>query len=440
MKSKLVKYLGISLLVLLSLVLTAYIALTIYLNSQTDQHFDEIFDQKDTISENHHDSTKVMIDSVETQIIRVSHRNALAEPSGFDPNAGKNIRRIFNGRRINIAVIGVDSRLGDHYKHADANHVLSIIIDSSAIEITSIPRDTYADCGYHDSTNQNKITVMYAAKGRDEYLKEIASIADLDKIHYYIEVGFSQSMGIMELLGHKDSKKTLQVLRSRSALGGDDFQRVYNQGQFIRQSILKHFHEVEGFWGDVMLKGGVSIVNTNISYPTAKNIVEKLSNRGFPRDSSSVYVRVRPPMPLRYKIFDFNDDEVITSLSDTLDRYNISHGIKDTTVNPRTKIDLTEKLWYRLQEAALDTGSKDYRVIQKLRTHFDQRCWLQVPLKEERNAIRDEFALLLSTAYLNQGKKEKAAKILRIVENEKNLFNNNSFQTINNLQLPDTLH
>ena len=221
MKSKLVKYLGISLLVLLSLVLTAYIALTIYLNSQTDQHFDEIFDQKDTISENHHDSTKVMIDSVETQIIRVSHRNALAEPSGFDPNAGKNIRRIFNGRRINIAVIGVDSRLGDHYKHADANHVLSIIIDSSAIEITSIPRDTYADCGYHDSTNQNKITVMYAAKGRDEYLKEIASIADLDKIHYYIEVGFSQSNEILEnkLMNEKfillDKKKgSLKELRT----------------------------------------------------------------------------------------------------------------------------------------------------------------------------------------------------------------------------------
>jgi anionic cell wall polymer biosynthesis LytR-Cps2A-Psr (LCP) family protein len=441
MKGKFLKYFGVSLLIVLIIVILGYIGLSIYLQSQKDSHFDELFGEQDSINVVLQDTLSApTIDSVETQIIRVSNINELSKPCGYDADAGKNIRRVFSGRRINIAVIGVDSRLGNRYKHADANHVLSIIIDSAAIEITSIPRDTPADCGFEDSTGQNKLTVLYAAKGREEYLKEVASIANLDKIHYYVEVGFSQAMGLMELLGHSSAKKTLRVLRSRSGLGGDDFQRVYNQGQFIRQSIIKRFHELDGFWGDVLLKGGVSLVNTNISYPTAQNIVEKLSVRGFPRDSNSVKVRVRPPMPLRYKIYDFNDDEVISSLSTKIDMFNFERGVVDTNENPRVTIDLTERLWYKLHEAATDTGTKDYRVIQKLKTMFEQHCWLQVPIIDERNAIRDEFELLLTTAYMNQGKKAKADRIRRIVENEKNLFNNTSFESVNHLQLVDTLH
>src|SRR5574344_34498 len=80
--------------------------------------------------------------------------------AGIDEEAGKNVRHVYEGRRINIAVIGLDARLGTVSNHADANHILSIMPDSGVVEITAIPRDTYADAGMSDSSGQNKLTIV----------------------------------------------------------------------------------------------------------------------------------------------------------------------------------------------------------------------------------------------------------------------------------------
>ena len=182
------------------------------------------------------------------QVIRVSNIDEMNIPHSIDENPAR-IRRVFNGRRINIAIIGVDSRLGTRFKHADANQVISILIDKGIIEITSIPRDTrIKDTTFIEDSTQNKLTVLYAMGNRKLYLQEVAKIAELNYIHYYIEVGFSQARGLLELLGFKKSGSTLQVLRSRKVLRGADFQRCYNQGQFIRQMILKHFDKISGFF------------------------------------------------------------------------------------------------------------------------------------------------------------------------------------------------
>ena len=136
--------------------------------------------------------------SKDTNYVTVSDS---ANMIGMDPNASESRFKHYRGRRINIAITGVDSRLGDRYKHADANHVLSILLDSGKIEIISVPRDTPVDAGFEDSTGQNKLTVSRATLGRNGYLRELANIAKVDKIHYYVEFGFSQAMGIIDWLG-----------------------------------------------------------------------------------------------------------------------------------------------------------------------------------------------------------------------------------------------
>jgi hypothetical protein len=45
------------------------------------------------------------------KIIHVSDPDGMKLTSGYDESAGKNVRRVYNGRRINIAVTGLDSRL-----------------------------------------------------------------------------------------------------------------------------------------------------------------------------------------------------------------------------------------------------------------------------------------------------------------------------------------
>lgn len=365
----------------------------------------------------------VSIEDSSDQFIRVSDESGLNV--AVDPVAGAEAKRIFTGRRINIAITGVDSRLGAATRHADANHVISILIDSGKIEITSIPRDTPADAGFNDTTGQNKLTIVRAVKGRDAYLKELARIAKLDKIHYFVEFGFSQAMGILELLGYKDAQSTLQVLRSRKGLGGDDYQRSYNQGQFMRQAILTHFNKLDGPFGGILMHGGLAFVESNINYDIAKNITEQLAKHGFPHNSGDISIFVRPAIPIKFKVYDFTDKEIIKKLSKRIEDFNTERTEQGVDA-PQPKLDVASVLNNALSRAAADTAKNPARAIKTLSVYFDQRAWCQVKDLKQRAKIRDGFEAILTKSYEKRKQTEKVQQVKYIIQSEKKVFETNN--------------
>lgn len=328
-----------------------------------------------------------------------------------------------NAKRINIALIGVDARLGTLSKRADANHILSIIPDSGIIEIISIPRDTPAEAGMPDSSGQNKLTIVYATRGISGYLKEAAKIANLNKIDFYIELGFSQAMGIIELLGHRDSRSTLQVLRSRKGLGGDDYQRCFNQGQYIRQMILKHFDKANGLLGEILIRGGLALVHSNLTADNVKYIVSELGRKGFPKSPDCITVRVRPQLMQKFKVYNFADSATVKQLKTKIERFNTFMSKKDTSYRSSKQINISEKLNNILITAAADTAKRPKQAINKLQAYFDQHAWLQIMNQQSRESIRSRFASILSVSYWKLGKGEQAKKVLETIELEKQLFN-----------------
>lgn len=355
-------------------------------------------------------------DSIEA--IRLSYPLNRKLPFEEDKEAGKRHKTVYNGRRINIALTGVDGRLGTATKHADANHVISILLDSAQIEITSIPRDTPANAGYPEGHNNNKLTIVRSARGRQAYLRELARIARVDKIHFYIEVGFSQVIGILDFLGFDDPASTLQVLRSRKALGGDDYQRVYNQGQFIRQMILKHFDKFTGLTGEVIVRGGLMFVETNYNVEMAQKNIEFLEKMKFPKDPSCVTVRVRPPHSLRYKNYDFTDNAIVDGLQLRIEDKNKKHK----NWNTKNPVKVQKKLEKVIASAIKDSSKSPSRVIGKLKNYFNQRAWHQVKNDSAKPAIRDQICRLMIDAYTKKEKFEEANKIKVILESEKKLF------------------
>jgi anionic cell wall polymer biosynthesis LytR-Cps2A-Psr (LCP) family protein len=337
----------------------------------------------------------------------------------FDSYAGspKTIR--YTGRRINIAIVGLDSRLGALSNHADANHVVSILIDSGKIEIISVPRDTPADAGLHDSTGQNKLTVVRAVRGREFYLQELARIAQIDKIHYYIEVGFSQVIGLLDFFGFKDSKSTLQVLRSRKGLGGDDYQRCYNQAQFIRQMILKHYDEINnGFFADVLIRGGLALLTTNLNNNAVKFIIGKLNASGFPKSPNDITIKIRPPLPIKFKIYDLSNEDVINKLKTKIEHFNKQNNeIDSIKVNVFARLDRVTK------SASQDTLKRPKRAIQILKPYYEQRAWLQIENQELREEIRTRFEKILISSYNRTKQFDNAKKVFETIQSERELFN-----------------
>lgn len=375
----------------------------------------------DTIKLYSSEFIKAVVSSEDTNVhvVRVSNEKDLDKKAPKNTSSGKKVKRVFTGKRINIAITGVDSRLGDGYKHADANHVVSINLDSAKIEVISIPRDTYADAGLEDSTGQNKLTVVRGAKGRRAYLREVARIANVDKIHYYVEFGFSQAMGILEWLGYKNSANTLQVLRSRKGLGGDDYQRTYNQGQFMRQMMIEHFGKLTGLLGSVFLRGGFSIVDTDLETDKASQIIDALDYRGFPKSREDIVVLVRPPIRIPFKEYDFTDKNVIKELSKQIEDYNEKH--KKSYSNKKT-VKVEDVLAEAISSAAQDSAKSPIKVIHRLKTYYSQRAWLQVEDKHRRAQLRDGICTLLADAYEKRKQYTKAQEIRDNNNAEKRFF------------------
>ncbi|MBM2813859.1 MAG: hypothetical protein HW421_621 [Ignavibacteria bacterium] len=357
-------------------------------------------------------------------IIRVSNPEDLKLYSAIDNKAGYTTKRIFTGRRINIILTGVDTRLGARTKHADANHVFSILIDSGLIEITSIPRDTPADAGLDDSTGQNKLTIVRALRGREEYMKAAAEIAGLDKIHYFVELGFSQAMGLLEFLGYKNSGSTLQILRSRTGLGGDDYQRCYNQSQFMKQMISSHFNKMNGILGEVIIRGGLVLVESNLTASGIKDLIAKLSSKGFTGSPDRLRIRVRPPINVGFKVYDFTDAGVINALKKKIENFNDDRLENDSANFHKTSLNAESILRNAIDRAKNDSAKRPAAVISTLRTYFDQKAWYQVTNLKLREKYRDEIAKMLYDAYMKKKQPTSAYSIASSMENEKKLFDN----------------
>jgi anionic cell wall polymer biosynthesis LytR-Cps2A-Psr (LCP) family protein len=377
------------------------------------------------------DNSKIESDSSDATIPFADSTNDYAEvdiaannknlPSYMvDKNAGKNTNSSYTGRRINISITGLDGRLGRLSKLADANHIVSILVDIGEIEIISIPRDTYCDLGYTDSTGLNKLTICRSNKGRQRYHKELCRIAKVNRIDYWVEFGFSQAMGIIEFLGYKEPQNTLQVLRNRKGLGGDDYQRCYTQGQFIRQAILSHFGKFTGTFGGILARAGIQLVETNLTGDKAVEIIDLLEKKGFPKSSNAVRVQVRPAVNIAYKVYDFSDDENIDKITKKIEKFN-NPRFKGDIDHPQPIVNVEKKLNDALKSAVADSAKKPTRVISKLNPYFEQRAWYQVKDKAARERIRNEFGILLSNAYLKKNNKAEADAVNAVIEADKKI-------------------
>lgn len=300
------------------------------------------------------------------------------------------------GRVINVMVTGVDSRLGDNTMHADANHLVRFFIDSGCVEIISIPRDTYADAGFDDTTNLNKLTNVRANRGRQAYHKAISEITGVAPIHHWVEFGFSQAIGLLELLGYKENApSTLRVLRSRQAYSAGDYQRVYNQGQFIRQAMLRNVKHVDEILGNLALRAALMIVDTDLSYDQCSSILDGLKAGGFTDDPSRIWVRLEPAMVAKMQTYSF-DSENITAINKQIEHRIHRLGLDSVKITEETYETRLNRI---ITNAEADTSKRPRNVIHALKRPFEQRAWLQISDRKRRSQYCDRLCVALERSY-----------------------------------------
>lgn len=306
------------------------------------------------------------------------------------------------GRLINVLIIGIDSRLSVRDARGDALHLVTINPDSAVVEIMSIPRDTYCDLGYPDTTSFNIIANAKFA-GNEGLMRKVSELTKRGTVKYYIEVGFSQAMGILEILGYKEPVKTLQFLRTRRTLAGGDIQRAHNQAVFLRQNLIDKFPIMTGATGDVIISAGLNFVTTNLTREFCLGLVYNLEQRGFPQHRpDAVRLRMLPIYNIRLK--DMSADS--TTVHNTLSR--VERALGDNASQSRNVLAFLRNV---NKKAAADSA-RPGKVIHRLARLTEQRAWLQIRDKETRIGVRDTMMSMLERAYRKVGKIEQAEKVV----------------------------
>jgi len=364
---------------------------------------------QDTKSETKTDTMPIQKDTVAVKIDTV-RKDSTVQPLTDSTILG--IRKEFpmpSGRVVNVLITGIDSRLGQKSARADANHIVRFFLDSGCIEIISIPRGTFAMIRKGDTSGGNIIANVRSIFGQERYIREVTKIAKVKSIDYYIEFGFSQAMGIIELLGYKDNAaSTLRVLRSRKAFATGDHQRSYNQGQFIRQAILKVFDQTDDLVGKVGIRAALALANTNLSYDATNYLLDEVRKHGFSSmGHERIWVRMKPNYLSQMKHLNFDSANVEQLES------GIEKKVKGMLEGDRkTPEGYAKRLQNLVKKAAVDSAKNPARVINALSFPFQQKAWMQVKDKQERVQLRNRICTLLIDAF-NRTNKTVDAKTVQ---------------------------
>lgn len=371
-------------------------------------------------SENKSDTVVISKDTIAIQKIDSVKKDSIAKILTDSTILG--IRKEFpmpSGRVVNVLITGIDSRLGQKSARADANHIVRFFLDSGCIELISIPRGTFAMIRKGDTSGGNIIANVRSIFGQERYIREITKIAKVKSIDYYIEFGFSQAMGIIELLGYKDNAaSTLRVLRSRKAFTTGDHQRSYNQGQFIRQAILKVFDQTDDLVGKVGIRAALALANTNLSYDATNYLLSEIRKHGFSSmGHERIWVRMKPNYLSQMKHLNFDSANVEQLES------GIEKKVKGMLEGDRkTPEGYAKKLQNLVKKAAADSAKNPARVIKALAFPFQQKAWMQVKDKQERVQLSNRICTLLIDAFNRTNKTIDAKTVQDYVQLEQEAY------------------
>lgn len=315
---------------------------------------------------------------------------------------------------LNILLVGLDNRVASTDNHADAIHLVTIHTKEPVnLTIQSIPRGTPVT-GYGIPDDLSFMANVRALRGRNSLMKAVAKLAKKRKIDYYVEVSFSQVMGVLELLGYKDPATALQFLRHRKSYALGDVQRSYNQGKFLMTQAIRRGDMLTGAKGDVMLRMGLGMVDTDLDLETVQAIVYLLKERGA-LNEEHMAVKLLPPANSSALVdTDIPDPDQMNTAVNSLIRKLGSHVDDLGRYDPYPKIESVV--------GRAESQRQPRAALAVIKPVYEQKAWLQIQERPRRQEIRDRVEQILMNAYNATKQPQKAMEVHRYMSDERKAF------------------
>lgn len=298
---------------------------------------------------------------------------------------------------MTILLLGLDSKRGDQKPRCDAIHLITFSPPEDKIIITSVPRGTHVDLD-EVATPSSYLANACKHRGIDFAVKEIIRITDLHPDNIIL-INFSQTLGILRLLG-MPTTPTLQFLRDRRSYLRGDYQRSHNQALFLKDMILHHTRKAAGLPTPLKQILFKMVETDNLDFETANSILNWLVKNNFWRKPGKIELVIKPK-PF-YKIADIHF--AVTDYP-TEDSWQNNQEFQDYQENLKSYL---QNLLERGEKYLTNNQKKS--LYQLLHTPFSQQLWLQL----ENDQLRNQFHFELLRLYaLSLEDKAKASSLLQ---------------------------
>jgi len=281
--------------------------------------------------------------------------------------------------QINVLLIGLDARKGWDSPHCDAIHMLSLDIENWTMQITSVPRGTYAYIppGTYGET-QYYLANACALAGLDYGIERIEAVVGV-RSDYVVTVGFSQVLGILRIFD-LPTTEGLQWLRHRQSYAIGDPQRSHNQAVFMKDLVLGHLSKFRGLFSVPMEYLLYTIVDTDMDFATSRALLNGFLDASIDARPDDIALTMKPWYATVDYHFDAENSEA--QLDERLDI--IRPFLSDEDLSGRTLSSVQGELIMYL-ENVLVTG--------KYEQALDQQLWLQVEDADMRESLHYQFVV-----------------------------------------------
>jgi len=297
---------------------------------------------------------------------------------------------------IKVLLIGIDSRAGDTNGHCDAIQLIEINKKYSKINITAVPRGTYAPLpgtghlptDYYVSNSCGVVGIEYGIEQIERILGQ--------KADYLVFVGFSEAVGIFRELG-LPTTETLQWLRNRQSFAIGEPQRAKNHSTFIKQMLLKYSKDnsstFDATWQYVIYK----MLKTDLSFPAVREVIKVVDEMNLEKENWRINLYMRPA----FEVADipFDEENLTEQLHKLIDP--IAHLLPEADYSDETK----EETQKRLQ----DIVSSSLAEPEFANWAWDNHFWLQIEDEETRQDLHFE---LIKQRVINAGTLEEKEAII----------------------------
>jgi hypothetical protein len=198
-------------------------------------------------------------------------------------------------------------------------------------------------------------------------------------------------------------------------------QRSFNQGKFIRTQLIRRGDMLNGATGDVLIRMGLGMVDTDLDLETVQSIAyvlkhadalneQRITQTMRPRINLARLDSSATPEPdeiagVVNKLVRRTGDEI-----DDLGRYNPYPKLRELVAH-----------------AAAQKNSR--AVLAVLEPAYEQKAWLQVQERPLRREIRDKVEDLMVRAYNDTKKPEKAVMVQKYMAEERKAFSETERET-----------